>query len=405
MKWKKSFIKLTETEEEIINMTEEQVIQVDMGLRDHFLNKTTYSPAICYSCGTCTATCPINELKPNGQKLTVRKILHQAQIGVEPDSLVWECSSCKLCEVRCPRNVDIVDNFLAIKNYKIENKRIPSDYEGLLWNILEESNAMGEAQADRGKWMEGMDLIDANDNQVDVLFFVGGPESYDPRLQRVARDMTKIMTKARISFGVLGKKEPESGETVRETGEREYLNILIEKNIEKFNNTGAKLIIPLSPHAFDIFKRVYLDLGLQLEVMHYTDFLYRMMMAEQIKFTNEVKEVVTYHDPCFLGRYNDIYEQPRKILQAIPGIELVEMKNNRIDSICCGGGGNRIYTDIVNEERLSNIRVQEASRTGAAQIVTSCGYCIQNFEDSSKTVGVNLVIKDLAEVVVKAMGL
>lgn len=388
----------------MIDMTEEQVIQIDMGLREHFLNNTTYSPAECYSCGTCTATCPHNELKPAGRKLTVRKILHQAQIGVEPDSLVWECSSCKLCEVRCPREVDIVDNFLAIRNYKIEHSRIPAEYEALLWNILEEANPMGEAQADRGKWMDGLELVDANENQVEFLFFVGGPESYDSRLQKVARDMAKIMLKAGINFGVLGKKEPESGEAVREAGERAYLEMLMEKNVAQFNATGAQVIIPLSPHAFDIFKRVYPDHGLNMEVVHYTDFLYRMVMGEQIKFTEEVKETLTYHDPCYLGRYNNIYEQPREVLKAIPGVTLVEMKYNRENAICCGGGGNKIYTDIVSEERLSNKRVSEASKTGAAQIVTSCGYCIQNFEDSTKTVGVDMEVKDLAEIVARGMG-
>ncbi|MCY3411988.1 MAG: (Fe-S)-binding protein [Candidatus Heimdallarchaeota archaeon] len=385
-----------------------KLIQIDMAMREHFVSKTTYSPSECYSCGTCTATCPHNELKPEGQKLTVRKILHQAQLGVEPDSLVWECSSCKLCEVRCPREVDIVDNFISIRNFMIENRKtqVPGVYTNLLWNILEESNPMGEAKADRGAWLKSIDGIkDANTEQVDILFFVGGPESYDARLQAVARDMAKIMQKAGVNFGVLGKTEPESGEVIRETGEQAYMEILIKKNIEQFEKTGASAIIPLSPHAYDIFKRLYKnDFGMKMEVIHYTEFLDLLITDGKLGELKEVNMKVTYHDPCYLGRWNDIYEQPRNVLRAIPGIELLEMPNNRVDAICCGGGGNKIYTDIKSEERLSNVRVAEARDTGAVEMVTSCGYCIQNFEDSSKSIGANMEILDLAEVVAKAIG-
>ncbi len=382
----------------------EKTIQIDMALREHFLSKTTYTPSECYSCGTCTAVCPHNELKPEGEKLNVRQILHQAQIGVEPDSLVWECSSCKLCEVRCPREVDIVDNFIAIRNFQIENRRIPGEFENILWNILEESNPMGEAKADRGKWMKDLDLVDANTNQVEVLFFVGGPESYDGRLQEVARDMARIMQKAGINFGVLGKSEPTSGEAVKEAGEQAYLEILLKRNVEIFNKTGAQAIIPLSPHAYDIFKRLYPEYGLEMEVIHYTEFLDAMVREGKLKFTKKVDLEVTYHDPCYLGRYNDIYEQPRDVLRAIDGITLKEMENSKENAICCGGGGNKIYTDIKNEERLSNVRVIEAGKTGASQIVTSCGYCIQNFEDSVKTTNTDMEVKDLAEIVALALG-
>lgn len=385
-------------------MALEKPIQLDMGLREFFTSKTTYSPSECYSCGTCTAVCPHNELKPEGEKLTVRKILHQAQIGVEPDSLVWECSSCKLCEERCPRQVDIVDNFISIRNYMIENKRIPTEFEALLWNVLEEANPMGEAKAQRGAWIKDLDLVDATENQVEVLFYVGGPASYDGRLQEVARDMAKIMQKAGINFGVLGKAEPTSGEAVKEAGEQAYLDILMKKNVEIFNATGAKMIIPLSPHAFDIFKRLYPDYGLDMEVIHYTEFLHQLFLDGKLDFVNNVDKEITYHDPCYLGRYNNIYEQPREVLAAIPGIKMVEMKNNKDNAICCGGGGNKIYTDIKKEERLSNVRVLEANDTGAAQIVTSCGYCIQNFEDSTKTTGVDMEVKDVAEIVALALG-
>lgn len=389
----------------------QDLIQIDMALREHFLSKTTYTPSECYSCGTCTATCPHNELKPEGQKLNVRQILHQAQIGVEPDALVWECSSCKLCEVRCPRDVDIVDNFRAIRNHFIENPRtkngknnVPMVFERILWSILEEANPMGEAKADRGGWMKGLDwLVDANTNQVEVLFFVGGPESYDARLQEVARAMAKIMKHANVNFGVLGKSEPYCGEAVRETGEEAFLEILVKKNVEIFNKTSAKAIIPLSPHSYDIFKRLYPEYGLDMKVIHYTEFLDVMISSGDLKFDKKLEMDVTYHDPCYLGRYSSIYEEPRNVLKAT-GATLIEMENNKENAICCGGGGNKIYTDIKSEERLSNVRVLEAGRTGATQMVTSCGYCIQNFEDSMKTTGTSMEVKDLSEIVAMALG-
>jgi Fe-S oxidoreductase len=382
-------------------MTEE-VILVDMDLREHFAKNPEFTPAECYQCGTCTATCPVNMVRES--KLTIRKLLHQAQMGITPDRLVWQCSSCKLCEVRCPRSVDIVDNIHAIRQHHFKKRMIPKEFEQLLWNVLEEANPAGEPKAMRDNWARDLNIKDASKGGSDVLFFVGGPAAYDPRLQKVAKNFTQIMTGADVNFGILGKIEPTSGEAVKETGETAYLDLLIQKNVEIFNETRVKQIVALSPHAYDVFKRIYPDYGLNAEVVHYTELLHDLWSKDQLKFTNKFETEMTYHDPCFLGRYNGIYDQPRDLMEGIPGVMLLEMTDNRENGICCGGGGNQMYVETEPGERLSDLRVKQAGETGAKNIITSCGYCIQNFEDSVKTTGTNLPVDDLIELIARGMG-
>lgn len=376
-------------------MALEEPIYLDMALREEFLTKSNYNPGVCYQCGTCTATCPLNGI--HEEKLTIRKILHKAQLGLQPDKLVWECSSCKLCEVRCPRQVDIVGSFRMLRNYSYRRREMPKEFETLLWNILEESNPSGEAKSNRTDWMKGLNIKDANDAK--IMLYVGGSSSYDPRLQKIARAMTSIMDVTKQDFGVLGKKEPSSGEAVLEIGDDAYLEHLVETNVELFNKTSVEMIVPISPHSYNIMKHIYPQFGLEAEVMHYTEYLDMLWQQNKLKFKNNLDMNVTYHDPCYLGRYNGVFDEPRNLIEAIPGVVLTEMDETKSQAICCGGGGNQIYRESESDVRLSDVRVKSAAETGATNMVTSCGYCIQNFEDSSKTTGKNIQINDLIELI------
>jgi Fe-S oxidoreductase len=337
-------------------------------------------------------------------KLTIRKLLHQAQVGIEPDDLVWQCSSCKLCEERCPRQVDIVDNIHSIRQYFFKKRNLPAEFEALLWSVLEEANPAGEPKAMRGTWARDLNLKDATSKETDVLFFLGGPAAYDPRLQKVGKSLVQIMNKANLNFGVLGKLEPTSGEAVKETGETAYLDLLIENNVKTFNDTGVKQIVAFSPHAYDIFKKTYPDYGLEAEVVHYTELLHDLWTTDKLQFTNKMETEMTYHDPCFLGRYNGVYEQPRALMEGIPGVMVMEMAENKANAICCGGGGNQMYLEQPGD-RLSDLRVKQANETGANTMITTCGYCIQNFEDSAKTTNTNMPVNDLIELIARGMGL
>ncbi len=380
-------------------MAVEEPIRIDLEMREDFLSKLKYNPSECYQCGTCTATCPLNGI--HEEKLTIRNVLHKAQVGMPADPLVWECTSCKLCETRCPREVDIVGSFQALRGYLYRKRELPTEYEQLLWNILEESNPMGEPKGARTSWMRELDIpvVDGKD----TLFYVGTAAAYDPRLQNVANSMAKVMMRTGVDFGVLGKQEPASGEAVLEIGDEAFLDYLLEKNVEQFNDTGVKEIVVLSPHAYNIMKNLYPQYGLEAEVLHYTEYLDRMWSRGNLNFAHKFDMQVTYHDPCYLGRYNGVYDAPRNLIEGVPGVELVEMRDTKSNAMCCGGGGDQIYRNSEDGVRLSDLRVEQAADTGSVNMLTSCGYCIQNFEDSTKTTGKDVQINDVVELVLMSM--
>ncbi len=383
-------------------MTLEKPLNLDIELRKYFQENSDYAVAECYSCGTCTAICPQNEVKE--QKLTVRRLLHQAQIGVEPDEVVWNCTSCAQCETTCPRGVNIVDSFHVIRQFGLLTNKVPAAQKQILWNVLEEANPMGESKSLRGQWARGLDLHDAQGRN--TLFYVGGPASYDPRLQNIAKTVAQLMGKYNIDFGIMGKEEPTSGEAVREAGDFAFLDHIVARNVEQFNKLEVEQIVVLSPHAYDVMKNIYPEYGLEAEVVHYTELLNNLWNDGTIKFQNKIEQEMTYHDPCYLGRYNGIYDAPRNLIEDIQGVNFTEMRDHKSNALCCGGGGNAVHTDDTPpDQRISGVRIKQALDANAQNVITACGYCTQMLEDASKTTGANLPITDVAEIVARAIGL
>jgi len=375
---------------------------IDFDRRDEFLELSSLAPAVCFQCGTCTATCPWNEFLD--VPMTVRTLIHRALLGLDTDALLWHCTTCRMCETRCPREVDIVKSLLAMRKMAFRDRLIPSEFEKLLWNVLEEGNPSGEPRSSRRNWAKGLDIKDASQG-VDVLLYTGCASSYDPRLQRVARSLAAIMDSAGVDFGILGPDELCCGDSIRSTGENAFLETLMKKNIETFRSTGAGRILTISPHCYDIFSGSYRESGMKTEVVHHTQFLHELWQDGTIDLKNELKRTVTYHDPCYVGRSYGIYDEPRAVLKGIKGLEYVEMEHCREQALCCGGGGGRMWLETEPGKRLSDLRVAQAAETGASLMVTSCPYCIQNFEDSAKVVGADLQVMDIAEVVAEASGL
>ena len=259
---------------------------------------------------------------------------------------------------------------------------------------------MGRKQNTRAKWTEGLNIKDAL-NGVEVLLYAGCASSYDPRLQNVAKAVSSMLKAANVDFGVLKTQEKCCGDAVYQSGEEGYLEELVAENIANFSKTKASVVVSISPHCFNMFKTVYPKYGATFRAVHYTEFLADLLDAGKLKLTQPIEDTVTYHDPCYLSRYHGIQEQPRKLLESIKGIELLEMSNSRQNTLCCGGGGGQMFLEVEGE-RLSNIRVREAAETGAQTLATSCPYCIQNFEDSVKTVGNHLRVFDVAELMAKS---
>lgn len=359
------------------------------------LNQAVAPMMLCYQCGVCTAICP---LSATGRSPSVRKLVRSAQTGLLTGSDdAWLCTTCRLCEYTCPRGVPITDVLHALRTIAFSEHKAPPKLEEVLWKIYESGNPWGEPKNARTKWTEGLRIKDALEG-VEVLLYTGCASSYDPRLQKVARAVASILKVAGVDFGVLKAEEKCCGDAVYQSGEDAYLEELVSGNVAAFSKTKASVVVSISPHCFNMFKTVYPKYGATFRAAHYTEFIGELLDAGKIKLNHPVESAVTYHDPCYLSRYHGIEEPPRKLLESVKGLKLVEMTNSRENTLCCGGGGGRVFQESEGE-RLSNIRVREAAETGAEILATSCPYCIQNFEDSVKNEEKSMRVSDVAEVI------
>jgi Fe-S oxidoreductase len=236
---------------------------------------------------------------------------------------------------------------------------------------------------------------------IEILYFPGCYLCYDPRLKKVAKATADILNSAGIDFGILGSKENCCGESIRKTGDEELFKRLARENIKNFVDNGVKKVLVSSPHCYHTFKNEYPEFMVHFEVVHISQFLFELIEDGRLKLTGEYSKKVTYHDPCYLGRHNGIYDEPREVLKKIPGLELVEMADSLQDSLCCGGGGGRIWMETVKGERFSDLRLEQAVDAGAEVLATSCPYCITHFEESglAQEESAATEIKDITEII------
>ncbi|MBN2704960.1 MAG: (Fe-S)-binding protein, partial [Deltaproteobacteria bacterium] len=236
---------------------------------------------------------------------------------------------------------------------------------------------------------------------MEILYFVGCYLSYDARLKKVAVATAGILDKAGVDFGILGARESCCGESIRKTGDEEVFRRLATDNIKTFIDSGVKRILVSSPHCYHTLKNEYPEFMVHFEIVHLAQYLEELILAGRLTVGGVYARKVTYHDPCYLGRHNNIYEEPRTLLGRVAGLELVEMADNRADSLCCGGGGGRIWMETAKAERFSDLRVKQAQAVGAEVLATACPYCITNFEESRLSLDPDnqLEIKDLAEII------
>jgi Fe-S oxidoreductase len=350
--------------------------------------------SLCFQCGACTASCPLNIV--DNVKMSPRRVLRSIQLGLKPDIDPFTCMMCMACERVCPRAVRVLDVIRYFRAEAYRGNRSPEKLVKVLWNIYEEGNPWGYPSKDRGKWAADLGIKEG----AKTLLYVGCATSYDVRLQKIARNIVKLLTDAGVEVGFLGDRERCCGDTVYNAGETDFLEELIQNNIRQFREKGAETIITISPHCYNMIKNIYPRYGGVFEVFHYTEYLCNLLDANKLQLNTKHDGQITYHDPCYLGRYFNIFEEPRKLLEHVKGAELVEMKLNREVSLCCGGGGGRILFESKPEERPSNIRVRQAAETGAKTLATSCPYCIINFEDSTKVQKLGIRVLDVSEILV-----
>jgi len=372
---------------------------VDLEFRRTVAAGANGSLAACYQCGTCTAICPLN--------VPVRSIMRGAQVGIKDLAIsdaLWQCATCRQCEVSCPRGVDITGVIHSLRGISYGERKVPAKLESALWRVYEEGTAWEGKKNDRAKWAEGLNV--KTGVPAKHLLYVDDAASFDPRLQRIAQSLVKIFNTAGVDFAILGDKEKSSGDEVYQIGEEGFLEELAQSNIEAFKSIGAEDIITVSPHSNGVFRDVYPKYGTLPPVLHYTEFLSGLLDKDLLKLRRPDDgdgAAVTYHDPCYLGRYGGVYEEPRKLLENIPGVKLNEMDDNRANALCCGGGGGGMYVESEGE-RPSHKRVSQAAESGASVMATACPFCVLNFEDGVKTVGADIKIRDVAEIVAGLVG-
>jgi len=335
----------------------------------------------CYQCATCTGTCPWSQLVG----YNMRKLIHMAQHGYEGiEELIWECSTCGHCVERCPRGVETIDIIRAIRRVFGEGGLLPAPLRTMVGSMQANGNPWSGDAADRLKWADGLDLPAYNGQE--YLWFVCCTISYDPRNKGVGKAVANLMKKAGVNFGIFGTEMNCCAESLGKVEGGELTEKLMNNNRKLFKDKGVKKCLVTSPHCLDTFRKEYDVAG--LEPIHAVTFFADLIEQGKLKPTKNLGGLkVTYHDPCYLGRHNKEYESPRKILQAIPGVELVEMERIRENSFCCGGGGGKMWAEVEAGHRPSDKRMAEAKTTGASVVATACPYCISMLEDSCKTGG------------------
>jgi Fe-S oxidoreductase len=271
-------------------------------------------------------------------------------------------------------------------------------------NIAGTGNPLGEAPEKRGDWAKDLGIKKFTSG-TEILYFPCCIPAYDPDVKRVSQATAVILSKLGVDFGILGSEERCCGEAIRKAGYEDTFQSLAQSNITAFNDNGVKTVVVSSPHCFHTFKNEYPELGGKFQVIHITQYLASLIDQGKLKFSKEISKRVIYSDPCYLGRHNGIYDEPRKVLQSIPGLELMEFPDSREDSLCCGGGGGRIWMETMKGERFSDIRVEQAIERGANIIAVACPYCFLNYRDSVLTMDKAEVIevKDVSELVAEAM--
>jgi Fe-S oxidoreductase len=381
----------------------------------------------CTECGRCQDACPAfasgKPLSPKQFILGLRTALRKdGRMLLNPDStapsligekisddVLWSCTTCGACVCECPVLIEHVDTIVEMRRYLVIEGRMDAELQGALENLGRYGNSFGQSERMRARWTQPIQppIKDARREPVDYLWFVGDYASYSPTLTDITVKTAEVFRKAGLDFGILFDAERNAGNDVRRVGEEGLFEMLMEKNSMALGKCTYKAIVTTDPHSYNTLKNEYSIDGKEgVPVLHYTELLDQLISAGKLKFTNKLGTKVTYHDPCYLGRYNDVYDAPRRVIAAT-GCELIEMPRHNDGSFCCGAGGGRIWmAEGEIQERPSESRVREAAElNGVSTFVVACPKDITMFRDAVKTTGneQRMDVKDLIDLVHAAL--
>jgi len=373
----------------------------------------------CADCGRCADQCPANTvgrpLSPKALSIKSRDYIfrHYPVVGRSRDGMplvgglysedeIWSCTTCGACEAECPLLVEYIDKIVDLRRGLVDDGKAPQSLHKPLKSLESRGNPFGKMEKKRADWGQGAVPVINGGGGADTLYFVDSITSYDDRIQSIGRATARILHSIDEKFGILGAKEHDSGHDVRRFGEEMLFQALRQHNTEAIRASGVRRIVTADPHAYNALKHDYKDVP---PVEHISQTIAHAVRASQIELKGVEDGVYTYHDPCYLGRHNGIYEDPREVLDWIPGLRRVEMKRCRDRSFCCGGGGLALFYEAKEEQRMGVRRVRMAADAGATVIVTACPFCMVNIEDAIKVAGMEgkMTAIDLAELVDRQM--
>jgi Fe-S oxidoreductase len=417
------------------NLMETELETFGAATIEDFTWKQLFDTDACTVCGLCTSVCPAHAtgkpLDPREIVLKVGEVMAATgdpvvspPVGVTPgitigaDSVferitseeIWACTSCKACDEICPVNIEILDKILDMRRYlSLMESDFPVEL-GNTYRAMENSNNVyGMNQGDRGEWaatLDGVEIIDpeaAFDHE--YLYWVGCAGSFDDRNKKASRAVAKLLQRADIDFAILGPTELCTGDPARRSGNEYIFQMLAMQNIAMLDGMGVKKIITQCPHCFNTLKNEYPQLEGNYEVVHHSQFLMELIDSGRLDMAGaSLEERVTYHDSCYLGRHNDVYLAPRKVVGSLAGIDLVEMPRNGTKGMCCGAGGARMWMEEQIGKKVNTERAQEALETGASRVAVACPFCWVMMDDGIKGEGRDdVVVQDIAEMLLEAL--
>ncbi len=388
----------------------------------------------CTECGRCDRNCPAllsgKPLSPKEVVLNIKYGLfndsadllagkgsnldgaHPLIGGLIADETLWSCTTCRWCVEACPVFIEHVPKILDMRrNLVLEESRFPAEIQPVFTNLERNGNPWPLPKKQRGAWAKELDVptmaeIAATGEQIDVLYFVGCMGSYDQRNKKVAAAIVKLLKAANVKFAILAKEETCTGDPARRIGNEYLFQTLAAQNIQTLNDYGVKKVLTACAHCFNTIKNEYPQFGGSYEVVHHTEFIAELVSQGRLKLDRPVNAgTMTFHDPCYLGRYNDVFEPQREVLRGLPMANLVEMERSRRTSFCCGGGGGRSFMEERTGKRISHVRIEQAMHVKPDTIVAACPFCTTMFEDGIKGLEVDdkLKVRDFAEVVADSL--
>lgn len=411
----------------MLNLEAENITRFGAGDIEDLSWKQLLDGYTCTECGRCDSVCPANI---TGKPLSPRKIITDirrrtmekapaivAGENVDDSHIVdkfiseeelWACTTCRACMEECPVMIEHVDSIVDMRRFLVLNEsRFPTELGAAYRNLENNFSVWAFNWRDRAKWTEGSDIpiaAEVNDD-FDILYWVGCAGSFDARYQKVARAFSEIMKRAGIKFAILGNEEKCTGDPARRSGNEYLAQTLIKENVQTLSKHKVKKIVASCPHCFNTLKNEYPDFGGNYEVLHHTELINELIKSGKFKLGADQKAKITYHDSCYIGRYNGVYDAPREAMSHMGGVELVEMKRTKDKGLCCGAGGGRMWMEETAGKRINIERTEEALATGAGVIASACPFCMTMLTDGVKAKEASAVqVKDIAELLLEAAG-